>query len=181
MHHLVDALANAVSSDNTQVRVVLTIVFLALNLAADQLEQTLLLVLLFSRREEHVCEVAWEHFNVVSAEILDGILLRHANCSNRWMREDHCGNVVVVHLKVRAIVEDAFNEAASSPDSNRRQSDIVCHVSDCVNAWHSRVLELIDDDGSLGDLNSGVLESKRLNVGWSAHSDEALVASNRLA
>lgn len=162
-------------------RPVKAIVLLTLNLSADDLEQTLLLVSLLTGREEHVGEVGSENFNVFLTVSFDSILCRHTACADRRVREDDSSNVVVAHLQVRSAVENTLDKNTSSLDSDGSQSKLVSDIANSVDAWNSGVLEFINLDGLSDDFNSSVGETKRLDIGRSSGSAKAQVTGDLLS
>lgn len=69
------------------------------------------------------------------------------NSADGRVREDDRGDVLVVHLQVRSVVENAFNEHSSRFDGNGGQSHLVGHITDRVHSWHGRILERVHLDG----------------------------------
>jgi len=179
LHHLVDALADAVAAHHLQMAVVLSVVF-ASDLA-DNFEEALLLVLLLGGRVEHVGEAAGKDLDLVVAQLGSGFLGGEAAGADGWVREDHCRDVVVVDFEVSSAIEKSLGEAATSSDGDGSQGNLVGNIADSVHAWNSRVLELIDNDSAAVDRHTGSVESERLNVGRTAESNKALVALDGLS
>ena len=71
LHHLVNVLADSVGANHFKMGPVVAVVLA--DLATDQLEQTLLLVMLVAEREKHVCKSAREDLHVFFAELGLGI------------------------------------------------------------------------------------------------------------
>ena len=61
--------------------------------------------------------------------------------------EDDRSNVLVVHLQVGSVVENTFNEHSSCFNGNGGQRHLVGHITDRINSWHVRILELVNLDG----------------------------------
>lgn len=179
LHHLVDALANAVTTDHFQMLVVLAVILA--NLLAHKLKVTLLLVLLISRRVVHVGEWGIEHLDFVLAESLLRFLLRQSACTDGWVREDDRSNVVVVDLEVAPAVEKTLREGTTGSNSHWGECHLVRDVANGVHALYSRVLELVDFDGTAVKLYSRIVEGERSDVRGTAEGDKDIVTVDRFS
>lgn len=96
---------------------------------------------------EHVDKFRLVGGHFVFAEFLFRFLLSVSNDSNGRVREDDRANIVVVHLQIWFAVEKSFGEDSASSDGHRRQLwSASSNVTDGINSWNIRVLELVDFD-----------------------------------
>ena len=109
-----------------------------------------LLLLRLGRTEKHVDEFRLVNCYIIFAPFFLRSLLSVSNVAHGRMREDYRANIVIVHLQIWFVVEEAFGEDAAGSDGNWCQLwSARSNVTNGVNSWNIRVLVLINHDFAL--------------------------------
>ena len=97
------------------------------------------------------------------------------------MREDHCGDVVVVQLQIFLVIKESVCQSPSSRDGYWSEERLASHVPQGVEAGDVGVLVVVNQDvPGLVQVEADVLTAESVSVGSSAHGPEEDVGGGQL-
>jgi hypothetical protein len=104
---------------------------------------------IFGKRVKHIDELRFVNFNLVFSILLIGLRFCQTYRCNWRMRENNCGDIIVVHLEICAIVKYSLSYNAACFYSYWSQLNIVSGISNGIDSWNISVLKFINFNASI--------------------------------
>lgn len=167
LHHLINSSTVCMDTQNS----------LVIRFQTNYLEKTeLSFGTVLNQRKEHVVKLTSVDLNVLLAVLFGGIFLTEPDNTDRWMGEDYCGDLLVVHFDLGFSSEKSLSEDSSATDGDWSQHKLASYVSDCVDPLDGRVLVLIDPNAAvIIKLEARVLETQQICIRSSSSRNQYLV------